>query len=409
VDESVGFGTPMSPFEVHAGDAHVRTVMAAMQSLLSLGFGYVTQGAEGAETSRMVALLDRVRATLPLDAQDEFLKLRQRRDRLKDVCRVVRAARKKGQRLSLSVNTDFQGALRALKQHHSDSWVGPSLEAVWGKLALEHQAFVFELWLHADADAAPRLVAADFGHPHTSGQAYYVATRFFDREFRNLQPGFVLAFAEAECLRRAGFALWDLGGADSSPMMQYKPQVAIEMDRSDFLRRLRECGRSPGGQAEPPESSGRRRALQLTDEGAALPANGQKVPTGVVFADVSEEELWGAEALKALEGRAKALLDAAAAAAKKVQKPTKAEKAAAKGRAPPAGAAERPKPAKPTQESGYQAVQAPLAPAAEAAAGPDDAKAAAKQQFMIIFQKLLAEGVPQNDAAAQALQVISTM
>ena len=31
-----------------------------------------------------------------------------------------------------------------------------------------------------------------------------------------------------ECLRRAGFELWDLGGADHSPMMQYKPQVALE-------------------------------------------------------------------------------------------------------------------------------------------------------------------------------------
>ena len=30
-----------------------------------------------------------------------------------------------------------------------------------------------------------------------------------------------------ECLRRAGFELWDLGGADHSPMMQYKPQVAM--------------------------------------------------------------------------------------------------------------------------------------------------------------------------------------
>ena len=28
---------------------------------------------------------------------------------------------------------------------------------------------------------APRLIAADFGHAHTFGRAYYVATRFFDR------------------------------------------------------------------------------------------------------------------------------------------------------------------------------------------------------------------------------------
>merc|ERR1719240_778796 len=101
--------------------------------------------------------------------------------------------------------------------------------------------FAFELWLHEVAKdggeaKAPRLVAADFGHPHTHGLAYYVTTRFFDREFRTLQPGFILAFAESECMRRAGVELWDLGGADKSPMMAYKPQVAIEMNRSEFLR-----------------------------------------------------------------------------------------------------------------------------------------------------------------------------
>merc|ERR1712151_33387 len=140
---------------------------------------------------------------------------------LKDVCRVVRAARKKGQRLSLSVSTDFKGSLRALREQHSDNWVGPSLEAVWEKMLPERRVCAFELWLHEGGQAGaseeakpPKLVAADFGHPHTYGQAYYVATRVFDREFRNLQPGFILAFAEAACLKRAGFALWDLGGAD---------------------------------------------------------------------------------------------------------------------------------------------------------------------------------------------------
>merc|ERR1712107_328562 len=120
---------------------------------------------------------------------------------------------------------------------------GSSLESVWKKMVLERQAFVFELWLTENGEA-PKLVAADFGHPHTYGQAYYVATRFFNKDYRTLQPGFILAFAEAECLKRAGFSFWDLGGADKSPMMQYKPQVAIEMDRSDYVRRLRERGKA---------------------------------------------------------------------------------------------------------------------------------------------------------------------
>merc|ERR1719313_3148701 len=113
-------------------------------------------------------------------------------------------------------------------------------------MAPEKKAFAFELWLHdappegSSEAPAPRLVAADFGHPHSRGKAYYVTTRFFDRELRTLQPGFILAFAEAMCLKRAGLELWDLGGADASPMMHYKPQVAIEMGRCEFIRRLRE-------------------------------------------------------------------------------------------------------------------------------------------------------------------------
>ena len=117
-------------------------------------------------------------------------------------------------------------------------------------------------------------MAADFGHAHTFGRAYYVATRFFDRQHRTLQPGFLLAYAEAECLRRAGFALWDLGGADRSPMMQYKPQVALEMHRSEFLLRLSELacaeGWGEGGRA-------------MTDLEAAPPPGGERVPLGVVF------------------------------------------------------------------------------------------------------------------------------
>jgi len=32
-----------------------------------------------------------------------------------------------------------------------------------------------------EADKPKQLIAADFGHAHTFGRAYYVATRFFDR------------------------------------------------------------------------------------------------------------------------------------------------------------------------------------------------------------------------------------
>ncbi|CAE8634366.1 unnamed protein product, partial [Polarella glacialis] len=203
-------------------------------------------------------------------------------------------------------------ALRLLREHHTDSWVGPCLEAVWAKLRSQKMVFAFELWLH-EAGKEPRIVAADFGHPHTCGRAYYVATRFFDREARTLQPGFVLAFAEAECLRRAGFELWDLGGADRSPMMQYKPQVAIEMHRSEFMRRLREVAAAAAAEedAAGPGRRSEQRRLPLTEPSAPLRAGGERVPTGIVFEDIDEDAIWGSSALQAQDLRAKSCQEAA--------------------------------------------------------------------------------------------------
>lgn len=404
VDESVAFGSPMSPFEVHAAEQWVHTVMAAHNSVLSLGFGYVTQGGENETTSKMGVLLDRVRAALPLRSFDEFLSDRRRRDRLKDVCRVVRATRRKGQRLSLSVNTDFKGALRALREHHSDSWVGPSLEAVWERMMPENRAFVFELWLHHETDTfkSPKLVAADFGHPHTYGKAYYVATRFFDRDARTLQPGFILAFAEAECLARAGFELWDLGGADASPMMQYKPQVAIEQGRSEFLRRLRELDetRFQDGVVEPGrKSQAERRLLPLTDPEAAPPHGGEKVPTGVVVPEITEPDIWGATTLKAREEQAKLLQDKA----QKASKDSQAKAAKRKNVAAQAARKLSPESSPPPAATKTDKTDSGVAGCTERSA-----KEAARQQFLAIFQRLLADGDSRNEAAAKALEAATS-
>merc|ERR1719191_619878 len=125
VDEAVPFGSPLSPFSIHGNEPWVQTVMTAIQSILSLGLAYVSQGdEEGTSSAKLVALLDRDRATLPLNAHEEFLSDKKRRDRLKDVCRILRSVKKKGQRLSLSVNTDFKGTLKALQEHHGDNWIG---------------------------------------------------------------------------------------------------------------------------------------------------------------------------------------------------------------------------------------------------------------------------------------------
>jgi len=399
VNESISFGGPMQPFELHAGEPWVLTVQAVLQSVLSLGFGYVASGGEEKESASLTILMDRVRASLPLHGEAEFLQDRRRRERLKDVCRVVRAARRKGQRLSLSANTDFAGALKALKEHHSESWVGPSLEAVWQTMVPGKRVFAFELWLHdSNAEGSPpRLVAADFGHPHTYGKAYYVATRFFDRELKTLQPGFILAFAEAMCLREAGVELWDLGGADASPMMHYKPQVAIEMGRSEFIRRLRELN-------EPQAEQGtERRSKPITDPDAAPFAGGDAIPTGVVFADLQEDNLWGSAALRVMEEKSKVAAELAAKEAKKLksQRPQKVP------RAPRQALKESSAKAKPATE----VTEAPLDPTAPSqpasASDGDENKAELKRQFMVMFQQFLAEGATQNEAAARALKVVA--
>lgn len=409
VDEQICIGSPMAPCEIHSREPGVDGVLATLHSTLSLGLGYVSSQGDGSETSKLVALLDRVRASLPLHAQQDFLQDKRRRDRLKDVCRVVRAARKKGQRLKLCVNLNFTKALNALREHHEDSWVGPALESVWDVMQKMKRVFGFELWLHEEGQE-PQLIAADFGHAHTFGRAYYVATRFFDRKHRTLQPGFVLAYAEAECLRRAGFELWDLGGADHSPMMQYKPQVAMEMHRSEYLLRLREIARAEYAaisedQTTSTPSFSESQQKPLADLAAAPPPGGERVPVGVVFEDLSEDELWGAAALKAETFTSKS--SKAPKAETKAKKPKKhpetlevpgpaAETANAtnglKQKLPSLSG----EPVEAKEMQGYQPTTRPAQPA------KDDAK----QQFLAAFQKLVSEGLSETEAAAKALRLV---
>ena len=68
----------------------------------------------------------------------------------------------------------------------------------------------------------------------------YAATRFSNRHYAKWQPGFMLSFLAQNFLRDHGYALWDLGGFNSSPMMSYKEVVAEPLSRE---RRVFELGR----------------------------------------------------------------------------------------------------------------------------------------------------------------------
>jgi hypothetical protein len=129
--------------------------------------------------------------------------------------------------LSLRVNTNLDLSLELLRRHHGcECWVNTQLEAVWRLMAATSppQLMVFELWY------GDEMIAADFAHPTNGGRTVYVATRFFNRgdDVRQIQPGFVLAFAECKYLRDRGCRIWDLGGINLNPLMRYKLDLAGE-------------------------------------------------------------------------------------------------------------------------------------------------------------------------------------
>lgn len=113
------------------------------------------------------------------------------------------------------------------------------------------QLMVFELY-YGDT-----LVAADFAHPICGGRSVYVATRFSARghsktsslsletqdetsnlpdesEIRTMQPGFILALVECRWLQERGCEMWDLGGYNLSPLMQYKLDLAGQPQSRPF-------------------------------------------------------------------------------------------------------------------------------------------------------------------------------
>lgn len=134
------------------------------------------------------------------------------------------------------------------------------------------QLMIFELYY------GETLVAADFAHPICGGRTVYVATRFSARghsttsaaggtastlpdhlsssqkkeeeaAIRTMQPGFILALLECRWLQQRGCELWDLGGYNLSPLMQYKLDLAGQpQTRPHGLYEFRKCLlRSKGG------------------------------------------------------------------------------------------------------------------------------------------------------------------
>lgn len=72
-----------------------------------------------------------------------------------------------------------------------------------------------------------------------------------------MQPGFILALLECRWLQLRGCHLWDLGGYNSSPLMQYKLDLAGEpVLRPHALYTLRNISRIGGNDQEVCNRSG---------------------------------------------------------------------------------------------------------------------------------------------------------
>jgi len=203
--------------------------IAVVEGILHAGLGYVAS-MEGS----MVALHGPHRAALSL--QNNTVAHSKLFSRSKDVIRMLKKVQKSEQKdgkLSLRINTDFDTAIKKLRQHHKQSWVLPDLEKTWKIMFDRQQLIIVELW------CGEELIAADIGHP-VEGGSFYVATRFFDEGYKRYQPGFLLALVENRILKDVfGVQMWDLGSTDSNPAMAYKATVADIMARSEHLQTFR--------------------------------------------------------------------------------------------------------------------------------------------------------------------------
>lgn len=219
-----------------------------IQDLLDAGLEYVVAG-----DGKLLAMMHIHRSVLVLrqlegtngSATSSILPISLSKRR-KDMSRVFRNKLSPEDKLSLKVNSNFDLALLSLRDHHGDDcWIDAHLENVWRAMfeATPPQLIVFELWYNDE------LIAADFGHSCAGGKSFYVATRFFSRhneKHKLLQPGFLLALAETKALKDRGYFLWDLGGVNRCPLMQYKYDLTGEsVERPIALQIFRDIRNAP--------------------------------------------------------------------------------------------------------------------------------------------------------------------
>lgn len=201
-----------------------------ISGLISAGFGYVCN--DGA----LIGILGCTRAILQLGRNGGYGK--KLSAKIRDASRVIRNVISPSGWLSLKLNTNFDVVVQKFREHHKEaSWIDENLESVWRYMFQTKQLLIFELWFTSSESGESLLIAADISHLTHDGLVCYVATRFYDENFKKFMPGFILAFVESEFLHQnVGTEIWDLGDVDSNPQMSYKFSVAETLDRPEFLQ-----------------------------------------------------------------------------------------------------------------------------------------------------------------------------
>jgi hypothetical protein len=261
----------MPPFQFRLDKHSLSDSAMLISRLIEGGLGYVSQ--EGS----MISLFGTTRAFVRLKPEKgrENIHDRKLSSRIKDSARVLRnvLSRTNG-KLSLRLNTNFDLAVDLLRKHHGkQSWVDDNLALVWKEMVATQRMHIFEL------------CAADFGHFGVGRRYFYIATRYYSESHRKLQPGFILAFAEAKFLQQNGVVLWDFGDFDLNPQMAYKSSISQLTSRVYFWKQLKELRivyRNEGKALSPDIG------IEASETKSSTPA---VLKYGVVIESISPEDL----------------------------------------------------------------------------------------------------------------------
>jgi leucyl/phenylalanyl-tRNA--protein transferase len=145
--------------------------------------------------------------------------------------RVAKSTARRARGLTVAVNRDFGGTIRAVSAAHEDSWFTPALIRACESLHKRPAGGI--RFISVEVYRGSSRVAGEIGY--RAGAAYTSLSGYHSET----GTGSVQLAALAELLYREGLAMWDLGME-----IEYKLRLgAIPVARNAFLSRYRELSR----------------------------------------------------------------------------------------------------------------------------------------------------------------------